>query len=139
VHQDQVALRQDRVKPALQQDRAPHAQAARPDQPARELAHHAQALVEDQAALRVALQRAGQAQQVAVAAVLEQQVLLVRAVLAARLASQSAPREKNSNKEMHRASVAQWCHVVTATPSCVCAGEHRFRTLPTRLALTRVS
>jgi hypothetical protein len=50
-----------------------------------------------------------------------------------RLESLNAPSEKNSNKEVSRVSVAQWCHAVTALPLFDFAAAHQFRTLPTRL------
>jgi hypothetical protein len=65
----------------------------------------------------------------------------VRAELAEaeRLVSQSAPREKNSNKEVFQALVAQLCHAVMEQQLFVCAAVHRFKISQTRLMPTPVS
>jgi hypothetical protein len=54
-------------------------------------------------------------------------------------ASPSAPREKNSNKEVFQALVAQLCHVAMEQQLFVCAVVHRFKTLQTRLMPMPVS
>jgi hypothetical protein len=56
-----------------------------------------------------------------------------------RLASQSAPREKNSNKEVFQVLVAQLCHAAMEPQSYVCVAVHRFRTSQTRLMPMLVS
>jgi hypothetical protein len=53
--------------------------------------------------------------------------------------SQSEPREKNSNREVFQALVAQLCHAVMEQQLFVCAAVHRFRTLQTRLMQMPVS
>jgi hypothetical protein len=65
----------------------------------------------------------------------------VRAALAevVKLASPSVPREKNSNKEVFQALVAQLCHAAMEPRLFVCAGVHQFKISRTRLTLTLVS
>jgi hypothetical protein len=46
--------------------------------------------------------------------------------------SPSAPREKNSNKEVFQALVAQLCHAAMEQQLFVCAAVHRFKTSQTR-------
>jgi hypothetical protein len=53
--------------------------------------------------------------------------------------SQSAPREKNSNKEVFQALAAQLCHAVMEQQLFVCAAVHRFKTSQTRLMPMPVS
>jgi hypothetical protein len=53
--------------------------------------------------------------------------------------SQSALREKNSNKEVFQALVAQLCHAVMEQQLFVCAVVHRFKTSRTRLMPMPVS
>jgi hypothetical protein len=53
--------------------------------------------------------------------------------------SQSAPREKNSNKEVFQALVAQLCHAVMEQQLFVCAEVHQFKTSQTRLMPMPVS
>jgi DNA primase len=53
--------------------------------------------------------------------------------------SQSAPREKNSNKEVFQALVAQLCHAVMEQQLFACAVVHRFKTSQTRLMPMLVS
>jgi hypothetical protein len=53
--------------------------------------------------------------------------------------SQSALREKNSNKEVFRVLVAQLCHAVMEQQLFVCAVVHRFKTSQTRLMPMPVS
>jgi hypothetical protein len=53
--------------------------------------------------------------------------------------SQSAPREKSSNKEVFQALVAQLCHAVMEQQLFVCAAVHRFKTSQTRLMPMPVS
>jgi hypothetical protein len=53
--------------------------------------------------------------------------------------SQSALREKNSNKEVFQALVAQLCHAVMEQQLFVCAVVHRFKTSQTRLMPMPVS
>jgi hypothetical protein len=53
--------------------------------------------------------------------------------------SQSEPREKNSNKEVFQALVAQLCHAVMEQQLFVCAVVHRFKTSQTRLMPMQVS
>jgi gamma-glutamyl:cysteine ligase YbdK (ATP-grasp superfamily) len=53
--------------------------------------------------------------------------------------SQSEPREKNSNKEVFQALVAQLCHAVMEQQLFVCAAVHRFKTSQTRLMPMPVS
>jgi hypothetical protein len=69
------------------------------------------------------------------------QVLLVKVapVVNLRLESQSAPREKNSNKEVFQVLVEQLFQEEMAQQSSDCAAEHRFRTLQTRLMPMLVS
>jgi hypothetical protein len=79
---------------------------------------------------------------VAVAVLVEElQERLVRAehAEAEELESQSAPREKNSNKEVFQALVAQLCHAVMEQQLFVCAVVHRFKTSQTRLMPMPVS
>jgi hypothetical protein len=79
---------------------------------------------------------------VAVAALAEELLVpSVKAELAeaVKLASQSAPREKNSNKEVFQALVAQLCHVVMEQQLFVCVAVHRFKTSQTRLMPMPVS
>ena len=85
--------------------------------------------VEDQPAVAVA---------VSVEELLE---LLVRVghAEAAELESLSAPREKNSNKEVFQALVAQLCHAVMEQQLFACAAVHRFKTSQTRLMPMPVS
>jgi hypothetical protein len=68
-------------------------------------------------------------------------VRLVKAALAVaeKLASQSVPREKNSNKEVFQALVAQLCHAGMEQQLFVCAAVHRFKTSQTRLMPMQVS
>ena len=106
VHRVQVALQQDLDKLAPQQDRAHRVQVAHQDQREPASAPLAQDSVADLGVHQVVLQPAGRAQRVAVAEVRGQRELSVRVARAVRPASQSAPREKNSNKEMHRALAA---------------------------------
>jgi hypothetical protein len=54
-------------------------------------------------------------------------------------ASQSAPREKNLNKEVFQALVAQLCHAAMEQQLFVCAAVHRFKTSRTRLMPMLVS
>jgi hypothetical protein len=54
-------------------------------------------------------------------------------------ASPSAPREKNSNKEVFQALVAQLCHVAMEQQLFVCDAVHRFKTSQTRLMPMPVS
>jgi hypothetical protein len=54
-------------------------------------------------------------------------------------ASPSAPREKNSNKEVFQALVAQLCHAAMEQQLFVCAVVHRFKTSQTRLMPMPVS
>jgi hypothetical protein len=74
---------------------------------------------------------------------LEEELLVpsVRAALAVavKLASQSAPREKNSNKEVFQVLVAQLCHAAMEQQLFVCVAVHRFRTSQTRLMPMLVS
>jgi hypothetical protein len=74
---------------------------------------------------------------------LEEELLVpsVRAALAVavKLASQSAPREKNSNKEVFQALVAQLCHAAMEQQLFVCVEVHRFKTSQTRLMPMPVS
>ena len=53
--------------------------------------------------------------------------------------SQSALREKNSNKEVFQALVAQLCHAVMEQQLIVCAAVHRFKISQTRLMPMPVS
>jgi hypothetical protein len=79
---------------------------------------------------------------VAVAASAEELLVpLVRAALAEaeKLASQNARREKNSNKEVFQALVAQLCHAAMEQQLFVYAAVHRFRTSQTRLMPMPVS
>jgi hypothetical protein len=57
----------------------------------------------------------------------------------ARLESLSAPREKNSNKEVFQALVAQLCHAVTEQLLFVYAAELQFKISQTRSMPTLVS
>jgi hypothetical protein len=59
--------------------------------------------------------------------------------VAVKLASQSAPREKNSNKEVFQALVAQLCHAAMEQQLFVCAAVHQFKTSRTRLMPMPVS
>jgi hypothetical protein len=54
-------------------------------------------------------------------------------------ASPSAPREKNSNKEVFQALVAQLCHAAMERQLFVCAAVHQFRTSQTKLMPMPVS
>jgi hypothetical protein len=79
---------------------------------------------------------------VAVAVLVEE--LLERLVRAERAEaaeheSPSAPREKNSNKEVFQALVAQLCRAATEQQLFVCAAVHRFKTSQTRLMPMPVS
>lgn len=122
--------RQDPAK-AVHQDLEPQ------DQP--ELASEHQDLLVVASALPLVEHLAVQDLLAAVAAELELPELSVRVDLAESLASRSEPREKNSNKEKPQALAAPWCRAAMATLFCACVVDHRSRTLPTRLALTRVS
>jgi gamma-glutamyl:cysteine ligase YbdK (ATP-grasp superfamily) len=53
--------------------------------------------------------------------------------------NQSAPKEKNSNKEVFQALVAQLCHAAMEQPLFVCAEVHQFKTSQTRLMPMPVS
>jgi hypothetical protein len=82
--------------------------------------------------------------QPAVAVVALAEELLVPSVKAelaeaVKLASQSAPREKNSNKEVFQALVAQLCLAATEQQLFACAAVHRFKTSQTRLMQMPVS
>jgi hypothetical protein len=78
---------------------------------------------------------------VVAAQAVEQLELSVKAAAAAKVkpASQSVRNAKSSNKEVHRALVAQLCHAETVAPAFVCAAVLAFKTLPTRLTAMPVS
>ena len=133
-----LELAQDRVA-LLAQVAVLLARVALHVQPVLVLVAHVQAELRDSALQALALQAVVQDLQVVVVAVLAPLVHLERVALRTRVASPSAPREKNSNRERLRASVVQWCHAVTATRLFVSAADLRFRTLQTRLAQTLVS
>jgi hypothetical protein len=80
------------------------------------------------------------AEEVAVLAA-EQPVHLVKVAQGVNLRpeNQSAPREKNSNKEVFQALVERLFQEEMAAPLSDCAAELRFRTLPTRLMPMLVS
>jgi Fe2+ transport system protein B len=130
---------QDQVHQDLEQDlRVEHPQDLEQDLPVQavlvqDLVEQSQDLVED------LLQEDSQVEDLLVVAVAasaeELPVPSVRAELAEaeRLASQSVPREKNSNKEVFQALVAQLCHAVMARQLFVCAVVLRFKISQTRL------
>jgi hypothetical protein len=79
---------------------------------------------------------------VAVAALAEEQLVrLVKVALAEaeEPVSQSVPREKNSNKEVFQALVAQLCHAAMEQQLFGCAAVHLFKTSQTRLMPMPVS
>jgi hypothetical protein len=107
--------------------------------PVQDLLEPSQDLV---AVLRVEDSQAEDLLVVAVAELAEEPLVpSVRAALAVeeKLASQSVPREKNSNKEVFQALVAQLCHAAMEQQLFVCAAVHRFRTSRTRLMPMPVS
>jgi hypothetical protein len=102
-----------------------------------ELVHH---LVEQNRDLVVVLQAEDsqeEAQPEVAVAVLAEELLerleRVERAEAEKPESQSAPREKNSNKEVFQALVAQLCHAVMEQQLFACDAVHRFKTSQTRL------
>jgi hypothetical protein len=117
----------------------PHVQVALLAQQVLVLVAHVQVVPQVSAPQALVLRVVAQVQPVAVVAVQVPQVRSERVALRTRAVSPSALREKNSSRDLHRASVVQWCHAATVTPLFVSAAELRFRTSQTRLALTQVS
>jgi hypothetical protein len=132
VHQDQE-LDQKVELPDQEQDQPVQA----------ELARHLVEPSQDLVAVLLAEDSQEEDQPVVAVAVLVEELLelLVRVehVEAEEPESQSAPREKNSNKEVFQASVAQLCHAVMEQPLFVCAEVHQFKTSQTRLMPMPVS
>jgi hypothetical protein len=84
-------------------------------EPEQVLAHHVQVASQEEHLLQV-LHRVVQVQPVELAVEQELPELSVRAVARTRLGSQSAPREKNSSRDLLRASVVQLYQEATARP-----------------------
>lgn len=114
-------------------------QAALHVQPVLDSVAHVQAVHQDLVLQALAPQAVVQAQVAVAVAVLVPQVHLERVALRTRAASPSALREKNLNKDQHRASVVQLFHAETAALLFAFVADPQFRTSQTRLALTQVS
>jgi hypothetical protein len=137
-------VRQDLVLQDQELDQKVEHQDLEQDQPV--LVELVQHLVEQSldlvAVLRVEDSREEDQPAVAVAVLVEE--LLERLVRAEHAEaeepeSQSALREKNSNKEVFQALVAQLCHAVMEQQLFACAVVHRFKTSQTRLMPMPVS
>lgn len=108
-------------------------------QPVLDLVAHVPAVLQDLVLRELVRQEVVQVQVVAVVAVLVPQVHLERVAQRTRAESPSAPREKNLNKDQHRALVVRLFHAEMAALLFAFVADPQFRTSRTRLALTQVS
>jgi hypothetical protein len=140
----QDLVHQDQVHQDLELDQKVELPDQELDQPVQvELARHLVQQSQDLVAVLLVEDSQEEDQPVVAVAVLveELQERLVRVVPveAEEPESQSALREKNSNKEVFQALVAQLCHAVMEQQLFVCAVVHRFKTSQTRLMPMPVS